>query len=286
MLKRLVFKILLNSSVILLLVFSNVHAALEIVDIVLPILTTDFYKEASPSGTALRKEYRNDELPTPFHPNTLVRIKVLIPPGATSMTKNATSNSWYGNGPGKQLIFGIFAEDPSTNFCGEGETNGCIPLNELKPYTGNSGLSLLRSDTSFNEAEKKEQPFYAHIIYYNPSDSNSFFFGSLNLDIIVRDSDLYNAWRTNRPWAGGTSNIDGIGETTGVTPKPDPVEDSCATEAHNETCYSLTSSVLHIPKAVVVDGALSNYCNIELIGFTLPTGALQFTFSKGSPCID
>ncbi|MDM8562291.1 hypothetical protein QUF54_02955 [Candidatus Marithioploca araucensis] len=278
MLERLFLKMLLNSGIILLLAFSNVLYAR---DIVLPSLTTDFYIEASqPNVTLLRKEYRESSLPQAFGIGELVRIKVLIPPGASKMSMGGTSNFWYGNGPGKQLVFEVFGEDPGNKICAEGETTACISLNDLKPYTGAFVLTQERSETSF----EKDQPFFAHLVFYNPNTSKLFNFVSLNMTIVVTDSHAYNTWRAKRPWAGGTSpSNDGVGETLGVVVKPDPPEDDCTKAGSDSPCYSLSSETLHIPK-VIIDGNDSvSFCDIEMTSFTTPTG-LQFTLSKGSPC--
>ena len=278
MLERLFLKMLLNSGVILLLVLSNTLYAR---DIVLPSLTTDFYIKASqPDVTLLlRKEYRGDSLPQTFGLGELVRIKVLIPPGASKMSIGGTSNVWYGNGPGKQVVFDVFSEDPGNKLCVAEETTDCISLDDLKPYTGGFGLTQERSETSF----EKVQPFYAYLIFYNPGTSTFFNFVSVNMTIVVKDTELYNAWRTKRHWAGGIGNEDGIGETLGVEPKPDPPEDSCTTAGSDSPCYSSSSSILHVPK-VIIDGNESiSFCDIEMTSFETPAG-LQFTLSKGVPC--
>ncbi len=158
MLERLFLKMLLNSGVILLLALSNTLYAR---DIVLPSLTTDFYKEASQPEILLRKEYRGDSLPQTFGMGELVRIKVLMPPGATVMSMGGTSNAWYGNGPGNQLVFEIFGEEPGNKLCAAEETTACISLDDLKPYTGAFVLTKERGKTSF----EKDQPFYAYLIF-------------------------------------------------------------------------------------------------------------------------
>ena len=276
MLERLFLRMLLNSGVILLLALSNTLYAR---DIILPSLTTDFYKEASQPEILLRKEYRGDSLPQTFGMGELVRIKVLMPPGATVMSMGGTSNIWYGNGPGNQLVFEIFGEDPGNKLCAAEETTACISLDDLKPYTGAFVLTQERAETSF----EKDQPFYAYLIFYNPGTSKLFNFVSVNMTIVVRDTELYNAWRTKRHWAGGIGNEDGIGETLGVEPKPDPPEDSCTTAGSDSPCYSSSSSILHVPK-VIIDGNESiSFCDIEMTSFETPAG-LQFTLSKGVPC--
>ncbi len=277
MLERLFLKMLLNSGIILLLAFSNLLYA---IDIVLPSLTTEFYKEASdPKGILLRKEYRGDSLPQAFGLGELVRIKVLIPPGASKMSMGGTSNFWYGNGPGKQLVFEVFGEDPGNKICAEGETTACISLNDLKPYTGAFVLTQERKETSF----ERDQPFYAYLVFYNPNTSKLFNFVSLNMTIVVTDGNAYNTWRAKRPLGGGTGNEDGIGETLGVVVTPDPPEDSCTTAGSDSPCYSSSSGILHISE-VIIDGNDSvSFCDIEMTSFITPTG-LQFTLSKGSPC--
>lgn len=188
--KTLSFRFLLASFILSMVLLTNAQAYTQ--DIILPYLNKDFYREAAPTDI-LSAEYAGGKLPiTSITPGNSVRIKMLAPPGITNVGVGATSNFWEGNGPGRQIVFGIFETDPG-EICVGGNTQGCVlPDRDLHATTAEMSEKLSRTTIP------DDQPFYAYLILYNPPTSNNFTFGAVNFTFFVKDGNKYNDWRNVR----------------------------------------------------------------------------------------
>jgi hypothetical protein len=300
--KRLVVRtVLLVSMAFLLNLPQTIHAIPYTLDFYLPLLSSDFYREVLPEGDALTDTYDGFEPPLGvLMPGQAMRINILVPPGVIAISIGATSNNWIARGPGKQPIFNVFGWQP--NVCLKEEecdynSFDIDPDEELNPAAGGLSLILWRREKdakaagNYNSEEAKHQfyqgqevdinePIPASVVFYNPPGSTSFEFGSVSITIVVENGNLYNAWRDQRSWAGGSGNETGVGEELEVDVIPPPPPPPCSMGADDLPCFSSSTSTLHIPK-VIVDGIPFCGANLEL----LPTGGLLFNLPEvPSPC--
>jgi hypothetical protein len=192
------------------------------IDLTTPSLNSTSYTKATSTQHTIYAEYAQNGTP----PNNMVvgslssgatmHLKVLLPPGTKQAVIRGESNDWIG-ATGKQPVVGVVNQDitgacPSTS---DGITFSCNGVMLAPPSGGLS--SQLYSGTELT------LPQYAHFILHNPS-STSFTFTTLTISIQITNTSAYTSWLNSRPWAGGasTNSVDGIGDTTVVTPITTP----------------------------------------------------------------
>ena len=200
---------------------------------VLPAINSDFYKHAERDNTLLDVSFNQSNMPIrTILPGRKMRIRMLAPPGTVYAAVSGESNNWQGGAGNSQLdkpVVGGFDYDPGSYRTNPiqrpdgGGNGGLLYFSDLegvtaalnKPVYGNGSPMY----TMLDEAR------YVYFVLYNPTGSVVFTMGTLRIVLLVRDADLYNAWRSQRPWAGGTSSDeDGINdisltdETKSITP--------------------------------------------------------------------
>jgi len=205
----------------ILLFFSMLQAS----SYILPEIGPDYYIESNPEGSLLRKEYRGTNSDYPFFSGNgvlfsgeILILKTLIPPGVRAISFGGTSNSFNVPNGEKKPLFHMYHsfDDITLPFCSDTVNTDCFDYSLMIPYTGAFGHTIERENVAYED----DQPFYAHFILELFFQFN---FGSINYTEVVSDPTLYNAWRNERPWAGGPSenSIDGVREYNNGENHPD-----------------------------------------------------------------
>lgn len=197
--------------------FNQAGAAFSI-DLTIPSLNTTYYKQATSTQHTIYAEYAQNGTP----PNNMIvqtlqagatmHIKVLLPPGTKQAVIRGESNDWIGS-TGKQPVIGILNQE-ITGACPistDGVSYSCSGVLLSPPSGGLSSQLYVGNELTL--------PQYAHFVLHNPSTS-TFTFSTLAITTQITNTTAYNAWLSARPWAGGasTNSIDGVGDTTVVTP--------------------------------------------------------------------
>ncbi|EIJ42879.1 hypothetical protein BegalDRAFT_2013 [Beggiatoa alba B18LD] len=198
-------------------------------DYVLPELNAKRYPSVTDSSSFIDVRYSSRAVNLedkvvinerrPVYTGQALRIRVLAPPGATGVSIGGESNLWQGSAGdiSSRVRFKAYDYDPG-NFIYEptqrpaGVTNN-VYASDLEPAGG--GLSLSLYGKIGSKTPPLTSPRYLYFVLYNPANSVNFTFESLSFSFVIGDTNLYTAWRNKRPWAGGSGNIDGIGEEYG-----------------------------------------------------------------------
>ncbi|WP_198284618.1 hypothetical protein [Beggiatoa alba] len=212
-------------------------------DYVLPTLSSQTYPIISSVPNFFSVTYSSQSTSSPMPITSIkqgksLRIAILVPPGVTAVSIGAESNQWQGVGSssggyvaGTYPVMGSFSTDPGelctstrqvdsagNEMCGN-VTGNFIYTSELHAAAGGLSDSLYGAPGSTSTV--LTTPRYMYFVLYHPVNAlDSFKFASLTISFVVSDLTLYSAWRSARPWAGGSStSLDGIGETE---PEPEP----------------------------------------------------------------
>jgi hypothetical protein len=187
-------------------------------DIVLPAIDATTYPVASGSSLLISKHHKSkDKIALPqILPGQSLKLQILIPPGVASASIRAESKQWQGgagigNAPAIRSCeydAGEFHRYPLQRPSGA-FGDGRIYFSDLQAVNGSLNASLYGNTSPMNAPVA--EPRYAYCYFYNPLGSATFNFESIEISMLVSDTNLYSAWRNPRPWAGGTSpDVDGI----------------------------------------------------------------------------
>jgi hypothetical protein len=126
-----------------------------------------------------------------LNPGTSLRLKVLVPPGVSMV-------SWYVQAP--NLVAGLGACDEAGSDCREEAYPPTLwPVRYNNQAPGSIPLSELPALTS------------PKIVYLTVKPYNvTFEFLALYVTYTVKDPQLYESWRSQRRWAGGNGDCDGL----------------------------------------------------------------------------
>ena len=126
-----------------------------------------------------------------LNPGTSLRLKVLVPPGVSMV-------SWYVQAP--NLVAGLGACDELGSDCREESYPPTLwPVRYNNQAPGSIPIPDLPALTS------------PKIVYLTVKPYNvTFEFLALYVTYTIKDPALYEAWRSQRRWAGGTGDCDGL----------------------------------------------------------------------------
>lgn len=189
-------------------IFSTSAIAVWDVTYTVPELSTKYY----PAIASDKKQdtivisYSNTnpqlQLPIqPINPGSSILLKILIPSGTALATFFGQSKVWNG------LRAAEFDQDPG-RFCGD---NSVCEDNKLTNLSDGYNPILYGDSRKLDSSSALQQAQYIYIVL-KWTGSGTFSFTSLNIQMLISDIALYNEWRNNRPWAGGSASnsIDGI----------------------------------------------------------------------------
>lgn len=146
----------------------------------------------------------------------VVRVKVLIPPGAEY------ANFTVDTGQAGGVKWGVYSQDLS--FCASQPSNGlqtCISAQDLRTDSLITG-TLANYQGSAGGTNPTAR--YAYIVLQ--AGSAGFRWANITINMNINNPALYTPWRNTRSWAGGSGDCDGLGttnctaSTTPTTPPP------------------------------------------------------------------